>query len=1261
MNKKLLLVLIISVMAKSWLAAQVDTIPDLIISEQRMDWGNTAYIELTNMEDTALDLSQFIIESPWSSNNKFYFAPNTMLAPKESYVLCNTREETENNWPQLKKIADQLVYVEEPGFPGDSIGVGEYILQTWNGKYASILWYKSSEVDSMIIDCFNWNRGDGTQNIKMDQDIAGVTLPVANHTLIRKLSVTEGNLGDWEYSRGTSASESEWLLAKFPTYNQVIPFATVGNHGEDYPIVATSANSDLVIDMDNGTITVPWGIYRGDSIIRELNIGDGMAWTFMEKAVFEDSVHNVIQTGDSLQLKSFGETMQVKDFLITVSPPASDMNLAFPTKNVGLINPDDPASGVEIKGTRYYVTDGMPTIDTIGDVPFAARVDTLFNYIEWASNADAEIIWKDGSERVDLMNGDILEVTAEDGSKKQYYIDVQDYSMNDNVNLSAITWPDITNEDILYDLNWITDTVPGFLPSKVVYTINLRYGSKVPAIKAYAQDLNAKISYEPAVSLKGGLDDRTTVITVTSESDTLTKKYSVIFVVEILDENRQKFFADPLFTGFVQKAWVDGQMLEIANPGTEPLDLSQYLITAGSNEDALTTLTKTLDSAHRYNMYVPGYRLADEGSAWNGAEYRKLVSFDADVNPIIAPGDVFLIGQGDIGKIGEKSGMLTEPEDFEITFPYFDEDPNVWGLGFNNDEALGGRNASIVFYLWKIDNPEIFDGTKAVGDPDDVTLIDAFGLPDGNWYEVAGYAGAVNQKAGNALRKPSIYKPNPSYVLSASDNPEDSEWILLDPKVVNVADDIIAEFGSQSFDPPVTAYISTVSSLVYIVDDGYQGDLGITGISYGETIQQFYDNLIIADTAMDLRVKNSTDGAPRDLADPVAQGDTLVVISADGETTTKYELDLTPLDDNTNLVPSDGSELTVADGAVSGFDQGTSLESVLAGVKTASDLSILYIMNPDGELVPLQELDSDGEYQLVLASSDIMFEVIAQNGDKAQYQLTPNSGVGDAFVLSSIYEVDNDYFIISGIPEGTAVSGFMANIIPAEGATVKIVDKLDYDRTLGGLAYDDLLVVVSNDGSKTVTYMLNFMEEIIINTQPSVSVPSDNIEVEVDVATSVSVTAEDDGLPAPPGALSYTWSVSSGEAANVSIANPDQATTDITFSALGSYVLQVVVDDGELESVATVNVSVVVGIETFNSAFKMYPNPASEKVILEFMDMGSRIPVVSIYNITGKTVYIGTAESRTKIIDVSSMDNGLYIIEINTGVETITKKLSIIK
>ena len=156
--------------------------------------------------------------------------------------------------------------------------------------------------------------------------------------------------------------------------------------------------------------------------------------------LYEVITHNILQTGDVLQLKSFGNTMQTKDLAITVSAPASDMNKAFPVRSTGLYDNLDPTSIIVIKGTRYYVTDNMPTIDTIGNVPFATRVDTLFKYIEWASNASAEIIWKDGSERVDLMNGDILEVTAENGSKKQYYIDVLDYVMSDDVNFRITSY-----------------------------------------------------------------------------------------------------------------------------------------------------------------------------------------------------------------------------------------------------------------------------------------------------------------------------------------------------------------------------------------------------------------------------------------------------------------------------------------------------------------------------------------------------------------------------------------------------------------------------------------------------------------------------------------------------------------------------------------------------------------------------------------------------------------------------------------------------
>jgi len=504
-------------------------------------------------------------------------------------------------------------------------------------------------------------------------------------------------------------------------------------------------------------------------------------------------------------------------------------------------------------------------------------------------------------------------------------------------------------------------------------------------------------------------------------------------------------------------------------------------------------------------------------------------------------------------------------------------------------------------------------------------LIDVLGRPDGlRFSDIAGYDGGTGGGL-SVIRKSSVYEPNDSYILSGGTTPEESEWIVRDRGVYGW-EAVIATLGNQIFDP-ITDYLSTVSSLIYSVDDGYQGDLGITGIGNGETVQQFYDNLIIADTAMDISVKNSADGAIRDLADPVAQGDTLIVISADGKSTTKYELDLTPLDDNTNLVLSDGSELTVADGAVSGFDQDATLESVLAGVKTESDLSILNIMDADGALIPLKKLDTNGEYQPVLASAGIIFEVLAQNGDKAQYQLTPNSAVEDAFVLSSIYEVSQDYFIISGIPGGTAVSAFMDNIVPAEGASVKIIDKLDYDRTLGNLAYDDLLVVVSSDGSKTVTYMLNFMEELSAYVTSTVF-PIDQDAASIVVPASTTVETLIAGLTPAPSSVMTVLDVDMAE--------------KTTGEVLDTDMVKVVSGDGRNEVSYTIEVLVSV----YNSMIenlKVYPNPASDVLYVENIPSDSH---VRISDITGRMLMLKQAGELSSGVDLSGMQRGIYFLTV---------------
>lgn len=126
----------VNLLSGAWLSAQ-DTIPDLIISEERLDWSPAAYIELTNMGDSALDLSQFILSSPFTGADKivFYFEPNTMLDTMESYVLTNIFEVQDQNWVELQALADQLVYQEDSGYPNDSISVKSYILQSWNGRY----------------------------------------------------------------------------------------------------------------------------------------------------------------------------------------------------------------------------------------------------------------------------------------------------------------------------------------------------------------------------------------------------------------------------------------------------------------------------------------------------------------------------------------------------------------------------------------------------------------------------------------------------------------------------------------------------------------------------------------------------------------------------------------------------------------------------------------------------------------------------------------------------------------------------------------------------------------------------------------------------------------------------------------------------------------------------------------------------------------------------------------------------------------------
>lgn len=97
------------------------------------------------------------------------------------------------------------------------------------------------------------------------------------------------------------------------------------------------------------------------------------------------------------------------------------------------------------------------------------------------------------------------------------------------------------------------------------------------------------------------------------------------------------------------------------------------------------------------------------------------------------------------------------------------------------------------------------------------------------------------------------------------------------------------------------------------------------------------------------------------------------------------------------------------------------------------------------------------------------------------------------------------------------------------------------------------------------------------NSHPVADINASATILNLDVADTITLDASgstDDGLPNPPGALSYNWQKIVGPDTCV-ITNPDNVVTDVVFTAAGMYRFMLTVSDGSLYNTQTVNVSVL--------------------------------------------------------------------------------------
>jgi hypothetical protein len=887
----------------------------------------------------------------------------------------------------------------------------------------------------------------------------------------------------------------------------------------------------------------------------------------------------------------------------------------------------------------------MDTIGTqrFGGIPFATRIDTLTTYLEFPEGSTWDVVWKDGATRTDLVEGDILEVTAPNGTtKKQYYIKVDKYRPSHNAYLSTITWPDMP-ADMKADrpFGWMADTIPNFVSTKYNYTVKLPSEAEgIPHLVAKSQNVNSKIQVSPAVDLYSSLNAKTATFTVTAEDDTSKKVYSVQLFKEKDLTDIQPVNLDAFVSEFAWRDQWANSFIEIANPTPLPMNMSKYMIAYGWASNPADLVAWNAEATgdawlNRYTKYIPGYKWVDS-LAW--VVEPAIAVEDVATNPIVAPGDVFVIGEILSSGISGYPWWASQQCDVLISTAH-----NPWGQRMNANIALW--TGATHFALFRIENDSITAGLKPANDPNDFVLVDVFTSGDGSEAVIGGVPINSANQTVTFLRKPEVYKGNPVPKGSFGTDAATSEWIRHDRPYyashgVGWPNDILfmtEDIGSHFMDE-VTFFKSTISSEVYIVSEGYSENESIKGVATDATVSDFLANIIKADTGQALTVSNA--GVVKGDEDAVVTGDTLIVVSADDLNTTKYEIEVVDLSDDALLT---SSTLTVAvDGAagnITGFGYDAKLKEIL-GLVTKPAGSTLLVVDAEGKYVPSLILNFDTTYVDVHVTDQIFFKVIAENRTtQILYQLMPTVEEGDLFVVSDVFLIDQDALLIDLLPGG--LDGFpaitspalLANLVASPGATVRVVDKLGFDRPTGYVVKDDKIVVTSEDGETEKVYYLKFGgdEETALAyvTSPIYLVDQFQYTIAGDEITNGMTIA--DFLENLVPALGATMTVTDAQGAPKTTGNLQ----------IG-YLLSVVASDGVTENIYSIDV-INATIDPLKNNVDVYPNPSEGRFYVTGLKSGYKIQVT---NVLGSLILEKRATAEKDDISIEREKSGIYFISV---------------
>ena len=229
---------------------------NLFISEVAEGSSNNKYIEIYNGTGEDVDLSGFSLSScsngcdaadQFDYPDNVVFADGTILADGDVFVVCHgsasdgIAAECDQTFTYLSN-GDDFFALTEAGATADTYVVVDKI-------------------------------GDFGDDPGSGWAVAGVSNGTKDYTLVRKSSVNSGNT-DWAASAGTSADDSEWIVADRPTADYTP--TTLGSHEMDGgPYLAEGFEDGLVPPL--GWQIASFDEY-GYSSTLGWEIGPGTAW-----------------------------------------------------------------------------------------------------------------------------------------------------------------------------------------------------------------------------------------------------------------------------------------------------------------------------------------------------------------------------------------------------------------------------------------------------------------------------------------------------------------------------------------------------------------------------------------------------------------------------------------------------------------------------------------------------------------------------------------------------------------------------------------------------------------------------------------------------------------------------------------------------------------------------------------------------------------------------------------------------------------------